>query len=98
MLGWIAWTVLPSAGPGTATAAHVAPPSVDRSKCTRHALGRSVDSVLLPLTSVPSASRTGLFLTGPRMPLGRRRGSPHVRPPSRDVRTTPHHSRGLGPT
>ena len=46
--------------------------------------------------SVPSASWTGLFLIGPRMPSGRRRASHHVCPPSRDVRTIPHHVSGSG--
>src|SRR5688572_22781056 len=47
---------------------------------------------------VPSASRTGLFLIGPRIPSGKRRASPHVRPSSFDVRIIPHHARGFGPT
>ena len=51
-----------------------------------------------PATMVPSASCKGLFLMGPRMPSGRRRGVLHVRPSSADVITMPHHSRGLGPT
>ena len=38
---------------------------------------------------VPSGSRTGLFLIGPRMPSGSRRASLHVLPPSR---RRPHHA------
>src|SRR4029450_11668885 len=88
----------PSVAAGGNTAVHVRPPSVVRSKCTRQTLGRSVDSVLLPAITVPSASRTGLFLMGPRMPSGRRRASLHVFPASCDVRIIPHHVCGLGPT
>src|SRR5258708_6639780 len=98
MLGWIASISLPSAGAGGNTAVHVMPASTLRSKCTRHTLGRAVDSVLLDATIAPSGSRTGLFLIGPRMPSGSRLASLHVFPPSRDVRSMPHHSRGLGPT
>src|SRR5947199_75095 len=82
----------------TSADAHVRPPSVVRSKRTRHALGRSSDSVLLGATSVPSESWTGLFLIGPRIPSGSRRASLHARPLSPEVRTVPHHPRGLGPT
>src|SRR5262245_37449871 len=96
-LGWIASIAGPSPAAGT-DVVHVSPPSVVRSKWTRHLLGRSVDSVLLPAMSVPSESRTGLFLIGPRIPSGRRRASLHVRPLSREVRTMPHHVCGLGPT
>src|SRR5439155_18448782 len=88
----------PSGEVAGATDVHVSPPSVERSKCTRQRLGRSDDSVLLPASSVPSASITGLFLIGPRMPSGNRRPSLHVRPLSRDVRTIPHQPCGLGPT
>src|SRR5215216_4121822 len=98
MLGWIAWISLPSAGPGTGTAVQVRPASTDRSKCTRQLFAGPGDSVLLPLTSEPSASRTGLFLTGPRMPSGKRLALLHVRPPSDDVRTIPHQLVGSGPT
>ena len=98
MLGWIASICVPSGGAAGTTAVQVTPASVERSKCTRHALGRVGVSVLLPATSVPSASRTGLFLIGPRMPSGRRRASLQVRPLSRDVRTMPHQVCGLGPT
>src|SRR6185295_5203372 len=97
MLGWIASIARPSAAAGTEVV-QVTPSSVVRSKWTRHLLGRSVDSVLLPARSAPSDSRTGLFLLEQRMPTGRRRASLHVRPPSREVRTMPHHVCGLGPT
>src|SRR5438132_4226298 len=98
MLGWIASIGLPSAEADGNAAVHVKPASVVRSKCTRHVLGRSDDSVLLAATSVPSESCTGLFLTGPRMPSGKRRAPLQVRPPSWDVRTIPHQLCGLGPT
>src|SRR5262249_43969013 len=98
MLGWIASMAFPPDAAGGDTDVHVTPPSAERSKCTRHTLGRSVDSVLLPASRVPSGSSTGLFLTGPRMPSGSRRASLHVRPPSPDVRAMPHHVCGLGPT
>src|SRR6267143_4799247 len=98
MLGWIALIGLLSGEADGNADVHVRPPSVVRSKCTRHALGRSDDSVLLPATIVPSESCTGLFLIGPRMPSGRRRASLHVRPLSRDVRAIPHQPWGLGPT
>ena len=76
---------------------HVLPPSVLRSKCTRHLLGCSGDSVLVGLRSVPSASRTGLFLIGPRMPSGSRVASLQVRPAvARGARHAPP-LRGLGP-
>src|SRR2546428_13814521 len=98
MLGWIAWISLPSAGAGGALAVHVRPASTLRSKWTCHVLGRSADSVLLGLITVPSAKRTALFLIGPRMPSGKRRAPDHVRAWSREVRTMPHHRCRLGPT
>src|SRR5438874_9988571 len=98
MLGWMASIRVPSAAAGGYAFVHVTPLSALRSKCTRQALGRSADSVLLGATSVPSESRTGLFLIGPSIPSGRRRASLHVRPLSPDVRTMPHQARGLGPT
>src|SRR5436190_20873608 len=98
MLGWIASIGLPSGEADGTADVHVRPPSVVRSNSTRHALGRSDDSVLLPATRLPSESCTGLFLIGPRMPSGRRRASLHVRPPSRDVRPIPNQPQGLGPT
>ena len=45
-----------------------------------------------------SRAATGLFLIGPRMPSGSRRGFDHVRPPSVEVISMPHHSLGVGPT
>src|SRR5437868_3596075 len=96
ILGWMAWSSVPSADAGGADDVQVRPPSADRSKCTRHVLGVPADSVLLPASRVPSASRTGLFLIGPRMPSGRRRASLHVRPLSREVRAIPHQVWGLG--
>src|SRR2546427_12029972 len=98
MLGWIAWILRAASNAGGAMAVHVRPASALRSKWMRHVLGRSGDSVLLGLIIVPSESRTGLFLIGPRMPSGRRRASDHVRPWSREVRTMPHQRCGLGPT
>src|SRR5437870_12465899 len=98
MLGWMASIVASSADRSGGVAVHVNPPSVERSKCTRHLLGRSGDSVLLAATIVRSPSRTGLFLIGPRMPSGSRRALVHVRPLSGDVRVMPHHACGLGPT
>src|SRR5262245_41253890 len=98
MLGWIASIAGPSLDAGGEVVVHVEPPSVERSKWTRHTLGRSVDSVLLGARSVPSARRTGLFLIGPRMPSGNRRASLHVRPLLRDDRAMPHQRCGLGPT
>src|SRR6185369_8020654 len=96
MLGWIAPIVVPSLIDGVAV--HVFPPSLLRSKWTCQRLGSECDSVLVGATMVPSASCTGLFLIGPRMPSGRRRASLHVRPPSLLARTSPHHSSGDGPT
>src|SRR2546426_10358395 len=98
MPGWIALIGLPSAEADGNAAVHVRPASVVRSKCTRHVLGRSDDSVLLGATSVPSESCTGLFLMGPRTPSGKRRASAQVRPLSREVWTIPHQLSGLGPT
>src|SRR5215217_3725450 len=95
MLGWIAPIVVPSLSGWVAV--HVFPPSLLRSKCTCHRLGSECDSVLVGATMVPSASCTGLFLIGPRMPSGRRRASLQVRPPSPLVRSIPHHSSGDGP-
>ena len=40
----------------------------------------------------------GLFLIGPRMPSGSRRGADQVAPPSLDVINMPHHFSGVGPT
>src|SRR6476646_1028258 len=96
MLGWIAPIVVPSLT--GAVADQFFPPSLLHSKCTCHLLGSACDSVLDGARMVPSASCTGLFLIGPRMPSGRRRPSLHVRPPSMLVRTIPHHASGLGPT
>ena len=64
---------------------HVLPLSRVRSKCTRHVLGVCGVSVLLGAIMVPSASRTGLFLIGPRIPSGSCRAPLHVRPSSPDV-------------
>src|SRR5687768_15888396 len=96
MLGCIAPIVTPSFSGGVAI--QVLPPSVLRSKCTVHLLGRSFVSLLVGERMVPSASCTGLFLIGPRMPSGRRRAALQVRPPSVLVRTSPHHVCGEGPT
>src|SRR5215831_6343546 len=98
MLGWIASIGVGSVDGNGGVAVHVAPPSLERSKWTRHRLGCSTDSVLLPATNVRSASDTGLFLIGPRIPSGSRRALLHVRPWSADVRITPHQRCGLGPT
>src|SRR5690349_12934006 len=98
MLGWMASIGVDSVDGSGGVAVHVTPPSVERSKWTRHRLGRSADSVLLPATMVRSARRTGLFLIGPRMPSGNRRALLHVRPWSGDIRIMPHHVCGLGPT
>src|SRR5712692_6841895 len=97
MLGWMASIGFPSAESEGCAAVHVRPALTVRSKCTRHALGRSGDSVLLGPTSVPSESITGLFLMGPSMPSGNRRTLLHVRPLSRDVRVIPHQLWGLAP-
>src|SRR4051812_16380912 len=96
MLGWIAPIVVPSLI--GAVADQFLPPSLLHSKCTCHLLGSACDSVLDPATMVPSASCTGLFLIGPRMPLGRRRALLQLRPSSALVRISPHHSSGDGPT
>src|SRR6185295_4313950 len=98
MLGWMASIAAAPEPAGGKTLDQVVPASAVRSKCTRHLLGRSGDSVLLGAISVPSSNRTGLFLIGPRMPSGNRRPSLQVRPLSRDVRTIPHQVCGLGPT
>src|SRR6266849_2960486 len=98
MLCWIALIGLPSAEADGNAAVHVTPASAVRSKCTRHVLGLSGDSVLLGATSVPSESCTSLFLIGPSMPSGRRRASLQVFPLSRELRTIPHQLWGLGPT
>ncbi len=98
MLGWMASMVSPGGDASGGVAVQVAPPSVERSKCTRHRLRASGASVLLPATMVPSASSTGLSLMGPRMPSGSRRGAVQWTPPSSDVVTMPHHRVGIGPT
>ena len=99
MLGWMAsMGAARRRSPADATRSMSCRCRVLRSKCTRHVLGVCGVSVLLGAMMVPSASRTGLFLIGPRIPSGSRRASLHVRPSSADVRTMPHHSRGLGPT
>src|ERR1044072_3498022 len=98
MLGWMASISLIPADGGVDTLVHVRPPSTLRSKCTRHLLGRSVDSVLLPARIVASESFTGLFLIGPRIPSGRRVASLQLRPWSFDVRDMPHQVCGEGPT
>src|SRR5688572_20614087 len=98
MLGWIASIGAALAASAGRTIVQVFPSSELRSKCTRHLLGFSGVSVLVGLISVPSRSRNGLFLIGPRMPSGRRCASLHVWPPSFDVRVMPHHVCGLGPT
>src|SRR3954471_6628837 len=72
ILGWMASISTPVAAGDGATFVHERPPSVLRSKCTRHLLGRSDDSVLLGLMIVPLVRRTGLFLIGPSMPSGSR--------------------------
>src|SRR5207247_5597068 len=97
MLGWMASIRLRSVATGGYAVVHVTPPSIVRSKCTCHALGSWLDSVLLGATIVSSESRTGLFLMGPRKPSGRRRALVHVCPLSPEVRTLPHTPRGLGP-
>src|SRR5262245_60371301 len=91
MLGWIAAIVFPSLSGGVAL--QVRPPSVDRSKWTRHPLS----SVLDPETRSPFASCIGLFLIGPRMPFGSRSAADQVRPPSADLMNRPHQALGLGP-
>src|ERR1043166_8833286 len=58
----------------------------------------SSDSVLLPLTMTPFERITGLFLTGPRIPSGRRAARLQVVPPSREALVMPHQRAGLGPT
>src|SRR5262245_24099931 len=55
-------------------------------------------SVLDPARSTPPASSTGLARIGPRIPSGSLIAGDHVRPSSLDVRTSPHHASGLGPT
>ena len=92
MLGWMAATWF-----GSLTAEvfdQVFPESVVRSKCTRH----PPSSVLLGQRISPFGSWTGLFLIGPRMPFGSRRGDDQVLPPSAEVINIPHHFEGLGPT
>src|SRR5688572_15433427 len=83
---------------GGRTTDQVTPSSRVSSNWIRHLLGASSDSVLLPAITLPSLSRTGLFLMGPRTPSGNLRASFQVRPPSSDVRIIPHHVRGVGPT
>src|SRR5262249_38938529 len=97
MLGWMASIEVSPAVRSGGVAVQVNPPSVERSKWTRHLLGRSGDSVLLEARIVRSPSRTGLFLIGPRMPSGSWRALVHVRPLSGDVRVMPHHVCGLRP-
>src|SRR5438045_3360586 len=55
-------------------------------------------SVLDPQSNVPSARSTGLFLIGPRIPCGRRRGFDQLLPWSSEVISMPHHFSGLWPT
>ena len=72
----------------------VAPRSAERSRWTR----QPSCSLLEGLSQEPSASSIGLFLIGPRMPSGRRRGSDQVVPPSSEAMTSPHQRLGLRPT
>src|SRR6266851_301316 len=65
-----------------------------RSMCTTH----PACSVLEPARSAPSESSTGLARMGPRIPAGSLTAADHVLPLSTEVRTSPHHARGLGPT
>ena len=76
----------------------VRPRSGERSKWARQAGGSGASSMLEPASRLPSARVIGLFLIGPRMPSGSRRGSLQVRPSAADSMTIPHHSGGLGPT
>src|SRR5215510_4864272 len=91
-VGWITPNSLPSFI--ASVRFHVLPRSAVRSKCTRQALS----SVLDGQRSSPSPSSTGLFLIGPAIPSGKRRGLLQVFPPSSEVISIPHHSLGLGPT
>ena len=55
-------------------------------------------SSLVGQRRAPSESWIGLFFAGPTIPLGSRVGVLQVSPPSPDVVSMPHHSRGDGPT
>src|SRR6266487_4036493 len=72
----------------------VSPRSGVRSRWTR----QPSCSVLEGQSNVPSANHTGLFLIGPRMPSGSRRGAVHVGPPSAELIIMPHQRDGFGPT
>ncbi len=85
-------SALPSLSGGVVV--QVVPWSELRSKCTR----QPSCSVLLGQRRSPSVSCTGLFLIGPRMPSGKRRAAPQVRPLSCEVRSMPHQVPGEGPT
>src|SRR6266498_1046469 len=63
----------------------VAPRSEVRSRWTR----QPSCSVLEGQSNVPSRSAMGLFLIGPKMLSGRRRGAPQVLPPSAEVMSMP---------
>ncbi len=66
----------------------------NRSMCTT----QPACSVLDPARSSPLGSSTGFARIGPRIPGGSLTAADHVRPLSTEVRTSPHHARGLGPT
>src|SRR5260221_13146670 len=66
----------------------------NRSMCTTH----PACSVLDPARIAPPGSSTGFARIGPRIPGGSLAAADHVRPLSTEVRTSPHHARGVEPT
>jgi hypothetical protein len=82
----------------SASACHVLPRSVERSILRNQRFFSGVPTSRLDGASqLPSRVTNILFLIGPRMPSGRRVGGLQWRPPSVEVMTMPHQSRGLGP-
>src|SRR6476660_9699929 len=90
----VGWMQLSFSGSSTAIQSHVLPSSVERSTCTF----QPPSSVLEPATIVPSASCSGLSLTGPIKRSPSLRGGFQDSPPSADVVAMPHHCDGAGPT
>src|SRR5262249_6878669 len=90
----VGWIQLSFSGSSTAIHSHVFPSSVERSTCTF----QPPSSVLEPAKIMPSASCSGLSLTGPIKRSPSLRGCAHDFPPSVDVVTMPHHCDGAGPT
>src|SRR5262249_39667464 len=87
----VGWIQLSFSGSSTAIHSHVFPSSVERSTCTF----QPPSSVLEPAKIVPSASCSGLFLTGPIKRSPSMRGGVQDFPPSEQVVTMPHHCDAL---